>query len=84
MADNYVELFGSRDELSPENLKYFDILKTGAEALKRCHSIYSSDDFKNKNGWKKDLEIDDVRVYSTNIEHGRLFNIQVCNRWQSF
>lgn len=74
---NYIELFGEKDELSNEHLQYLDTLKLGADALHRCYSIYSSHEFKTKNGWNKELINGDVSVYSTTIEQGRLFNLQV-------
>lgn len=76
-SSNGVELFGVWDELLAENLQYLDVLKRGAEALQKCVHIYSSNEFQTKNGWKKELVNGDVSVYSTNIEHGRLFNMQV-------
>jgi hypothetical protein len=80
MVNNFVELFGERDELDSDNLKYIDVLHVGADAWRRGFSIYTSHDFKTKNGWKKEMEVNDFVVHSTNINEGKLFNVQVCVR----
>lgn len=77
MANNFVEILGERDELDSDNLKYLDVLHSGADAFKRSFSIYTSHEFTTKNGWKKEMEVDDFVVYSINISEGKLFNIQV-------
>jgi hypothetical protein len=81
VGNNYVEFLGHRDELDEGNLKYLPILSRGIGALSNCYSIFNSPNFHTKTDWKKELVNGDVKVYSTLIEHGRMFNLNVSNRF---
>ncbi|KAH7694985.1 Protein STRL-1 b [Aphelenchoides avenae] len=68
-----VTLHGVTDTLAPEHEKYADVLKSAEAAFNEAYAIFTTPEYKTKEGWKKEAEEGGATVHSKVFKFGKLF-----------